>query len=166
MIAQLSLTAFAFLLTGTIALAQSASTAQAGHPQTATSRHGNSQKASTPKTTRAGSGRNPLYEDSGNSGTNPLFEDSKTVNAGTNPRRKHMAGVKYEDRTAPGKGGSNLFDHNQKRSGAHPISQSSQSSIHGVKAPMRKNHAGSGLVRGAPLKCNGCNCPGCNSTSK
>lgn len=65
-------------------------------------------------------GENPLYEGSGNSGTNPMHESSRTQGAplkGVPPGRpnsnksaaavqqkKHLAGVKYEDRTAAGNG--------------------------------------------------------------
>ncbi|MGH9589078.1 MAG: hypothetical protein ACRD25_01725, partial [Terracidiphilus sp.] len=57
-------------------------------------------------------GENPLYERSGNSGTNPLYEskDRLRANAGASnsgsaqktsadASRKHLGGVKYEDRT-------------------------------------------------------------------
>lgn len=60
-------------------------------------------------------GENPLYEKSGNSGTNPLYEskDHRKPNAATSdsqsgPKlaadasRKHVAGVKYQNRTSAG----------------------------------------------------------------
>jgi hypothetical protein len=65
-------------------------------------------------------GENPLYESSGTSGTNPMHESSRAQGAplkGVPPGRpnsnktaaavqhkKHLAGVKYEDRTAAGTG--------------------------------------------------------------
>jgi len=63
----------------------------------------------------ARAGENPLYENRGNSGTNPLYEskDQLKVNAGASnsqsaPKtsadtsRKHLAGVKYQNRAAAG----------------------------------------------------------------
>ncbi len=65
-------------------------------------------------------GENPLYESSGTSGTNPMHESTRAQGAplkGVPPGRpnsnktaaavqhkKHLAGVKYEDRTAAGTG--------------------------------------------------------------
>jgi hypothetical protein len=65
-------------------------------------------------------GENPLYESSGTAGTNPMHESNRTQGAplkGVPPGRlgssksaaavqhkKHVAGVKYEDRTAAGNG--------------------------------------------------------------
>jgi len=65
-------------------------------------------------------GENPLYEGSGTSGTNPMHESSRTQGAplkGVPPGRpnsnksaaghkKHLAGVKYENRLGPRNGDS------------------------------------------------------------
>ena len=69
----------------------------------------------TKSSSNARTGENPLYENSGNSGTNPLHEskDQLKANAGASnsqsaPKtsadasRKHLAGVKYQNRTAAG----------------------------------------------------------------
>lgn len=64
---------------------------------------------------KARTGENPLYEQSGNSGTNPLYESKERLkaNAGAsnsqsgaetaaNASKKHLAGVKYQNRAAAG----------------------------------------------------------------
>lgn len=63
---------------------------------------------------KARTGENPLYEQSGNSGTNPMHasKDRLKANAGASnsqtgkpqpdASRKHLAGVKYQNRAAGG----------------------------------------------------------------
>ena len=78
---------------------------------------------------KARTGENPLYEQSGNSGTNPLYEskDQLKSNAGNSnsqpdPKtaadasRKHVAGVKYQNRASAGK-------QSDKRSGTENFKQ-------------------------------------------
>ncbi|MGH9589052.1 MAG: hypothetical protein ACRD25_01595 [Terracidiphilus sp.] len=72
--------------------------------------------ASNSAPNKARTGENPLYEQSGNSGTNPLYEskDRLKANAGASnsqsgagtaavASKKHVAGVKYQNRTAAGR---------------------------------------------------------------
>lgn len=74
-----------------------------------------SNNASNNAPNNARTGENPLYEESGKSGTNPLYEskDKLKANAGASnsqsdsktaadASRKHVAGVKYQNRTAAG----------------------------------------------------------------
>lgn len=133
--------AAAFLLIGTIAVAQSAHKSRAVKPREASSgqasgihqrkdgaivagdysrakmgnagvidRASNSTAHADTPSPKSGKSENPMYEHSGNSGTNPMYEpkselktsgkDSDSAPAQQETSKKHIAGVKYQDRAA------------------------------------------------------------------